>query len=768
MPKNKFLIAPFNTGLQNNERPFLIPDDAFAVLKNAQIYRGKLIKRFGTRYCYGLTPSPGDQVESRLRVNLGTTDANGFFPAPATYFKVPGANSVLDNMGQMFSVEDTTNAVQHLTVNDNAAAGVLGRSGNPSGNYYTIAGAQPIGSVYISNAGANKIVYYYPSTPVMGFAYMIDGSYNSTFAFDTQFAYEWITGNWLRSGAEALPLLAAIAPDAQVYPSIWTSTDSNYFTYCMYKYDATPEYNIMIVSNNDGIDHLRYYTHSAIGAPVSQIARTWKEFRPSIGNLASPNTLYVRTARLMFQFHNQLVMVNIEEDSSPGNKVRYQGKARWSKPGNILDTTTDMFPANYYENAPVDEAALGGYILRDHLIIFFENSVWELVYTGNPSNYYVWKEINSKYGILSTTCLVPIDWNLVAISNKGIISCNGAQVQTIDSKIPDEVFNYSTGLPSFPRISGTIDFKTRNLYFTFPSNEETVNKPFLRNILTLNYDTGCWSKIDDTFTTFGSFYEGTNAPINEKYKRTIAGNQSGFITVLDYSINRNAGLLSIYDITFPGTVEIRIYIKDHCLSDNDYILIEDCVQSPLFPTSPTDNITSFNNKIFKVINADNSDFVIINRDPGETLNGHYGGKGVVSKITPIDIETKDFSFYIKEGRKSYISGNNLLIKRDSNGEITIDTYASTSYILLGAAGVASGCKIGTNKLSFKGYNAYENTQDIIWHKMYFNARGDSIKFKLYLTDDTYRASSQVRNVNKAHASFELNAMIIDAEPKNEF
>ncbi len=47
---DKFLIAPLNSGLQTDQKPFLIPDDAFAELNNAYIFRGRVRKRFGATF----------------------------------------------------------------------------------------------------------------------------------------------------------------------------------------------------------------------------------------------------------------------------------------------------------------------------------------------------------------------------------------------------------------------------------------------------------------------------------------------------------------------------------------------------------------------------------------------------------------------------------------------------------------------------------------------------------------------------------------------
>ena len=72
----RFLIAPYQSGVQTNLKPWLIPDDALAQLTNAYVYRGRVRKRFGSVLLQGSTPTEGyEQLQSRLRINIGMTNA---------------------------------------------------------------------------------------------------------------------------------------------------------------------------------------------------------------------------------------------------------------------------------------------------------------------------------------------------------------------------------------------------------------------------------------------------------------------------------------------------------------------------------------------------------------------------------------------------------------------------------------------------------------------------------------------------------------------
>ena len=77
MGKDRFLVAPFNSGLQTDVKPWLIPEDAFSSLENAYIFRGRIVKRFGSTLTSDNSSaaiSAIQQLSGRLRMIVGTTD----------------------------------------------------------------------------------------------------------------------------------------------------------------------------------------------------------------------------------------------------------------------------------------------------------------------------------------------------------------------------------------------------------------------------------------------------------------------------------------------------------------------------------------------------------------------------------------------------------------------------------------------------------------------------------------------------------------------
>jgi hypothetical protein len=142
-----------NASLQTNLKPFAIPDNAFADLNNAYVWRGRVRKRFGARLMEGTDPQiPGlEQIQSRLKLIIGTTNGSGNLGATT----VPGA---VFEVGQAFSIGN-----EFFTVNALGNPATLLTTGSGTGTYDTTTG-----SVNFSGAAINTAVYFYPAQPVMG------------------------------------------------------------------------------------------------------------------------------------------------------------------------------------------------------------------------------------------------------------------------------------------------------------------------------------------------------------------------------------------------------------------------------------------------------------------------------------------------------------------------------------------------------------------------------------------------------------------------
>ena len=267
MPMDRFFIAPFdsNSGLQRNVKPFMITDEAFASLNNAYAWRGRIRKRFGSRWL-GNT-----QQLTRLRINVGTTDNTG-----ALSGIVPGASGAI---GQMFSIGSnlfTVNAVgtpANLLINGTATTATF----NTSTGAFVFAGSTP-----------TTDVYFYPALPVMGMATyqnaLIDDE--PLIAFDTQYAYQYI-GGWERIAGEVTPGAAT-----------WTGDNSQFFWFSTWAGVDASDYALFVTNFNENEPNFMRFLFN----------NNWDNFQPLVSA-----GIYMNAARILVPFKNRLLAFNIWE-----------------------------------------------------------------------------------------------------------------------------------------------------------------------------------------------------------------------------------------------------------------------------------------------------------------------------------------------------------------------------------------------------------------------------------------------------------------------
>lgn len=722
-----------NASLQTNLKPFAIPDTAFASLTNAYIFRGRVRKRFGARLMQGTTANISglEQIQSRLKINLGNTNGSGGFSATA-----PGA---IFGIGQAFSVGSA-----FFTVYQTGTPAALNSTTAATGTYNTSTGALIIAGAAISTA-----VYFYPASPVMGLITYDQTGINveDVVAFDRQFAYQFASNGWDRLGT-----------------AVWTGNDSKFF----WGYNARGS---SAASTYLYITNYNYGTTSANSDPIYYWdGSSWTALTPSFNSGVA--TDLIMTCRIIVAFKNRLVLLNIVENTGggAGTNAVYVNRARYSwigDPTNSAAFYDDVAGSGGYIDAPTKEAIVTAQFLKDRLIVYFESSTWELAYTGNQVEPFVWQQINTELGAESTFSQVPFDKVVLGIGNVGIHACNGSNVDRIDEKIPDAVFEIHNDDNGVERVSGIRDYFAEMVYWSFPGINRSSSYPYNNRVLTYNYKNGSWAFNDDSITTFGYFQTtvgGTSSSpkwgaldtaweeaaftwqsptLQAKFRNVIAGNQEGYTFIVDPTVTFNSPAIQITNLA-SSTLQTIITAINHNFEPGDFIKIENCV-----------GITTLNGLIFKVIDRDQNTITI-----NATISGTYLGAGTITRVTPVDFKTKQFNFYAQQGRNAYISKVDFLVDRTDAGQCTVDFLISSSDQDMLSQSSSTGALIGTSILETSPYTLvpYEAQQSQLWHPVYFLADGEYIQLHFYLSD------TQATNVNIVESDFQLHALIFSAVP----
>lgn len=763
MAYDKFLIAPFESGLVNNMPPFLLPEDAWQQMNNAYVWRGRVKKRFGSRYI-GQTA-----LNSRFRIQIGTTGQAPFI-AGSYGGTVPGK---VFKIGQQFSIGANIYTVWQ-------PSGLMLRTGGTATDYSYDTTSYTPGAVSFIGETDGVPVYFYPAEPVMGLCNWENGPVNDhpSFGFDTQFAYEFAGNAWGQATGSSLT-------------PTWHSTNSRFFWTTNWLDLSLPtpllfvtNYNASVPIPNTNTDDSMYYWDGS----------NWNVFAPRFQTSGtSPNfstSPYVKTAKIILQFHDHMILLNTIENSGgtyggTGNtNTRRHNRCRYSingsptavytgttypaagSTGSFIEVNEPGYGGAGWIDAATDEAIIGAEFIKDRLIVYFERSTWELVYTGSPKPPFIWQKLNSELGTESTNSTVVFDKVVLSVGATGLHACNGINVERIDDKIPADVFNLRIDNEARTRIAGIRDYQTELVYWTWPLADQPIYADiYPKNILVYNYKNGTWSYNDDVFTAFGYFEQQTgltwaditwkweewlnpwnSGVIQAQSKRIIAGNQQGFVVILDPEYGQNELAMQITNATYTGNT-MTLAITDHTLAQDDYISI------------PTLNgITISGTGIYKVVSTDDYNTVEVDIT-GQIVTGVYTGGSYAARVSQIDIISKQWNPYLKTGENFTLAKIDFCVASTASGEITADYYPSSSGLSMQGEAIWTSSILGTSILETSPYVLYplESEQDTLWHPIYFQTQGTGITLRLYLDGD------QLMNPAIAFSDFELQGIILNTK-----
>ena len=701
-----YLIAPQEEGLVNNVEPWLLPDNAYSSLTNAYVWRGRVKKRWGYSYF------PEGELASRLRINLGNTDANG--DISVTVF-----GSVFA-VGQMFSIGS-----QIFTVSVTGTPGTMLKTGATLATYNTTTGA-----LVINGAAATTACYFYPATPVMGIRLRETSNVNfeDTVAFDTQFAYRRLASHWERLGT-----------------AVWTGGSSDFFWTVNYRSSNSYTTALWTV-NYVTADQIRY---------IDEGSTTWNTIRPQ---LDIGGTRFLESAKIILGFKDRLIVLNTKE--TDGGVQTFKNRVRWSQNGDPTVAATswldDTPGKGGYNDASTQEAIISADFIKDRLIVYFERSTWELVYTGDFSLPFRWQQLNNELGVESTFSIIGFDKGVVGVGNVGVHTCNGVNVSRIDEKIPNEVYKIHNENDGPERVYGIRDYLNEIVYWTFP--DATNNPTYPTQILLWNYQNNTWAFFKDSFTCFGYFQKdadlawsqlgtlyGTWAQWNEiwggpraqsAFPDIIAGNQQGFTLIVN--TNKPGNSQSLYITDYTGNT---ITCVDHNLDSTDYVLIEEC-----------QGATSTNNTVVKVAVVDEDNITV----DGAAVTGTYTGGGKLTRISNIDITSKQWNPGTPVGKQFKLNYIDFLLDKTSDGEVSVDYFLDFNTNSSIQSQNTGNVLLGSNVLYTKpeGTLGSTNNQVRLWHRYFLQVEGQTIQIKIYMSD------TQMRDVSISQSDFQLDGLII--------
>lgn len=730
---DRFLIAPFNTGLETDLKPWLIPDDAFSQIDNAYVFRGRIRKRFGSDYTgSGATSSIARQLFSRVRLSVGTISSGGMsVTVPGAIFKI---GQIFSTGSVIFTVKATGTPGNLNVANGSATTATF----NTTSGALVLAGVKDSTGTTIADSTP---VYFYPAEPIMGIAQYEKGAANDhqSYAFDTQFIYKYSGGAW---NGSSTPL--------------FTGNDDNFFWACNWQ-GLTPDvvamfitnFNVSTTSTSPNGDSMYVFNGS-----------TWSAFKPIFRVSAKSNGYKIQSARIILPFKNRLLLLNtVESDNSGTNgdaNISYTNRLRYSQNGSPLDANAFLqanevgYQGGGYIDAPTEEDIVSASYIKDRLIVYFERSTWEIAYTGSPALPFVWQKINTELGSEATFSSVPFDKVILTVGNTGIHACSGSNVIRVDEKIPQKIFDIVDKTNGIKRIAGIRDFYAEMVYWTFPSGNAVSTDTYPNRILAFNYKNGSWAFFDDCITSWGYFeqqdgytwastdftWASTNntwqsGAIQAQFQQVIAGNQQGFIFTALPDRSENAAVMQVTNATAATS---SLNVIDHNLQVGDWIRLYDMTGLTMD--------TDINYQVNTITDANN--FIIAG-----TFSGTYVGGGTLARVSRINIQSKQWNPYVKQGRNVNLSKADFAVQRTASGAVTVGYYPSSANIAM------TPITLETSPFSIYPLEAY---QDRLWHTIYFDADGTCVQLYITFSDE------QMQSVAITSSDFQLEGIVLHTQP----
>lgn len=729
MPYEPKLIAPFQTGLQTDVKPWLAPEDAFAELNNAFVFRGRVKKKPGFIY------SGEDVYESRLKIKVGKTDAvSGFHTTSLSAYDLAP--------GQIFRIEEEVFTIPKFSSSDQSITLLI--SGDATRGVIDLSNKQ----LSLTTSHLNKDVYYFPALPVMGITMKELEAINANepVVFDTHYSYTFKKGiGWTRSDDKK-----------------FAGDSTSYFS-------ATNFYG-------DSVDQTFFYAVNGKAANgisyLKENSTKWETFKPLIKLEEKTSDEYLYSSKIIKSFANRLFCLNtLEGKADPKTVKNYPYRIRWGPiggraTGDIANApewdSTAALGAGWLE-IPTREAITAVEFLRDRMIVFCESSIWMVVLigsavkkkdakTGQEDKYpipFALKQVNSEFGAESINGTVFFDNSLLVMTNKGIIQTDTINVKRIDTRIPEEFEKINRKSEGFKKVWAFRDTLNQLVYWGFPHDSEFCNKTFC-----WNYALDSWAIFDFSLTAMGKSIEfnpltwtrigqlypswsvwetpwGSNT-LKSQDTKVMVGNQQGFLFYMDNSKPMHPKELSITNIN-PSNQEIEV--QNHNLKNGDWVEIE------------IDHFANVGKMVYQVNRINDhtiklEDFV---------FTGSYLGKGYLTRAPRIDILTKEWTFGFQTAKQFYFPYADFLLSDEPGGEISVTLLINTAAELQ----FNEKALLGSNKIAMKpdGGLGRNFPQEIRWHRLFLESRQAGVQFRIWLTDE------QMKDKSKANASFDLHAFL---------
>ena len=434
-----FLIAPFQTGLDTDREPWLLPVDAFKEIENGHIHHGYIQKRQGYRFLAEMThgrPITAATAANPAVFTVGSATglADGDFVtlqylAGGTWSTLNGATYTISGLaGATFNLVDSDG----VTV-DGTGLGV-----------YTASSAR-LGT--------------FEDLRIMGiFRFVNAANVRQVLVADTERVTLYDSSSNLLQPLDLYDLTSTLRTDNDVFSSsntdyIWATNwqpsgfvNRVYFTNGKAYQTGTP-----------GTDGIVLYD--------GQNPRV-EQFQPS---LSSTGTLLLYGGKLLFSIRQRLIVLHTFEYNGSSTNT-FPQRARWSAAQDPSNWDEVVPGGGGFVDAPTGEQIISATQLQDIIIVHFTNSVWTIRPVSDPALPFKWDKINSFRACDAKMATAGFDRYSLGVGVRGITATDGVETRRIDDRIEDFVTN-EVNASEFSKMFIERSYGNRRTWFLYASRE---------------------------------------------------------------------------------------------------------------------------------------------------------------------------------------------------------------------------------------------------------------------------------------------------------
>ncbi len=178
---------------------------------------------------------------------------------------------------------------------------------------------------------------------------------------------------------------------------------------------------------------------------------------------------------------------------------------RWSALNVPTNLVADVAGNGGELSAPTDDFIQSSEFLRDQMIVPFTNSYWTFRFTGSDFNPFRWDKINNTKSCNAPYATIPYDERITAMGSKGLVACDGVNVQRYDLPIIDQFEEINQGF--FSQCFGQRFDTTNQSWMIFPLASSQTTPPATA-ILVYNFLENTWAtfNLDVSMSCLGLYF----------------------------------------------------------------------------------------------------------------------------------------------------------------------------------------------------------------------------------------------------------------------